>query len=144
MTTYTLQTDCTCESYDDNDKLVPSNDCFGCYDDSLELLKSEVIEPWLEANDLYEDTAVRIIGTAIGWRRLSGYKDTTPKELVEALSLNGDYTLKFDLTGTTLSVKRYSHDEPTGARFFIVGLTTCDNSECDGECNSNYCANLPD
>jgi hypothetical protein len=119
-TSVEVSSNCVCEDYDEETgEAVYSNDCFGCYDDSLELLKSEVIEPWLEANDLYEDTAVRISGTAIGWRRLSGYKDTTPKELVEALSLNGDYTLKFDLTGTTLSVKRYSHDEPTGASFTV-------------------------
>jgi hypothetical protein len=115
-----VSSNCVCEDYDEETgEAVFSNDCFGCYQDSLELLKSEVVEPWLEANDFYEDTAIRISGTAIGWRRLAGYKDTTPKELVEALSLNGDYTLNFTLTGNALTVMRYSHDEPTGASFTV-------------------------
>jgi hypothetical protein len=115
-----VSSNCVCEDYDEETgEAVFSNDCFGCYQDSLELLKSEVVEPWLEANDFYEDTAIRISGKAIGWRRLAGYKDTTPKELVEALSLNGDYTLNFTLTGNALTVMRYSHDEPTGASFTV-------------------------
>lgn len=121
--TVEVTSNCVCEDYnEDTGETTPSNDCFGCWQDSLELLRESIIDPWAEANDYYDDTDVRISGTAIGWRRLAGYKDTTVKDLVEALTLNGDFTLVFKLENNAITVMRYSHDEPTGASF-TIGLT---------------------
>jgi hypothetical protein len=123
--TYQITNNCTCEEYDDetgeslldeNGYPVMSQECFGCYEDALANVKYEVIKPWLEANGYDEDTELVAYGTGLGWRRLSGLAHTTPKKIVETLSLNADWTLCFTLAdnGKTLSVVRYSHDEPMG------------------------------
>lgn len=123
--TYEITNNCICEEYDEEtgeSKLdeqgypVMSQECFGCYEDALANVKYEVINPWLEANGYDEDTELVAYGTGLTWQRLSGYANTTPNKIVETLSLNGDWTLRFTLAdnGKTLSVVRYSHDEPTG------------------------------
>ncbi len=122
---YEITNNCVCEEYDDEtgeSKLdeqgypIPSQECFGCYEDAMANLKYEVIKPWLDANGYDEDTELVARGTGMTWQRLSGYATTTPKKMVDTLSLNGDWTLQFTLAdnGKTLSVVRYSHDEPTG------------------------------
>ena len=45
------------------------------------------------------------------WQHLSGYTVATPETLIDKLTINGDFTLRFTLTGTTLEVVRASHDE---------------------------------
>jgi hypothetical protein len=123
--TYVITNNCICEEYDEEtgESLldehgypVMSQECFGCYKDALDSLEYGVINPWLEANGYDEDTELVARGTGLSWRRLSGYANTTPKTMVETLSLDGDWTLRFTLadSGKTLSVVRYSHDEPTG------------------------------
>lgn len=123
--TYEITNNCICEEYDEEtgeSKLdeqgypVMSQECFGCYEDALANVKYEVINPWLEANGYDEYTELVAYGTGLTWQRLSGYANTTPNKIVETLSLNGDWTLRFTLAdnGKTLSVVRYSHDEPTG------------------------------
>lgn len=123
--TYQITNNCICEEYDEEtgESLldeqgypVMSQECFGCYEDALANVKYEVINPWLEANGYDEDTELVAYGTGLGWRRLRGLAHTTPKKIVETLSLNADWTLCFTLAdnGKTLSVVRYSHDEPTG------------------------------
>lgn len=123
--TYQITNNCICQEYDEEtgESLldeqgypVMSQECFGCYEDALANVKYEVINPWLEANGYDEDTELVAYGTGLGWRRLSGLAHTTPKKIVETLSLNADWTLCFTLAdnGKTLSVVRYSHDEPMG------------------------------
>lgn len=123
--TYVITNNCICEEYDDEtgESLldeqgypVMSQECFGCYEDALANLEYCAINTWVEANGYNEDTELVARGTGLSWRRLSGYANTTPKTIVETLSLNGDWTLRFTLAdnGKTLSVVRYSHDEPTG------------------------------
>jgi hypothetical protein len=119
---YELSTDCTCESYDeDTDTSSPAEVCWGeCWDDRAGNLKYEVIKPWLEANGWDEDTIVRVEGSNMTWQRRSGYAVTTPRELLDTLSFGHQYRLDFALEGKSLSLVRYSHDEPTGASFVIV------------------------
>ena len=148
MTTYTLTTDCTCESYDDSDNLVPSDECFGCYDDDKRNL-IEALDVWIHALEL---SHIEIQGRNMGWTNSTGSAtiDADADELIRALQINGDHRLELeipegdDLADFDFKAKRYSHDEPTGASFFISGLTTCDYSECDGECNSNFCEGRPE
>lgn len=150
MTIYTLTTSCTCEVYvDDNEsESAPSDECFGCYEDDKRNL-IEALDNWIEALEL---SHIEIQVSDAGWTRASysGTIDADSEELLASLRINGDYNLEIDLPeGDDLAefdfkAKRYSHDEPTGATFHISGLTTCDNPDCDGECNYNFCANLPD
>jgi hypothetical protein len=64
---------------------------------------------------------LRIAGSRMGWQARSGYKviKATHKELWDALTFSGDWTLSYVLEGDSLTVTRYSHDEPTGASFTI-------------------------
>jgi hypothetical protein len=146
MATYTLTTDCTCESYDDNDNLTPSDECFGCYDDDKALL-IETLDKWIAELEL---SHIEVQGRKMGWTRANGSViiDADAEELIKAMQLRGDFRLEFDLPDEDydhdLKVMRYSHDEPTGATFLIDGLTTCPDSDCSGECNSNFCENFPD
>lgn len=50
------------------------------------------------------------------WLGRSGWATATPETLIEKLTLNGDFTLRFTLAGNTLEVVRSSHDE-LGALF---------------------------
>lgn len=146
MATFTLTTDCTCEMIDDNDELVPSNECFGCYDDDKALLV-ETLDKWIAELEL---SHIEVQGRGMGWTRANGSViiDADIEELIKALQLRGDFRLEFELPDECFDhdfkVMRYSHDEPTGATFLIDGLTTCDDPDCGGDCNFNFCENLPD
>lgn len=146
MSTYILTSDCTCEYYDDNEELVPSDECFGCYDDEKALLV-ETLNNWIAQLEL---SHIEIQGRNMGWTRANGAMiiDADSEELIKALQLNGDFRLEFELPDEDFDhdfkVTRYSHDEPTGATFLIDGLTTCPDPDCSGECNSNFCENFAD
>ena len=116
MDTATLDTTCVCSDEEGN----YLENCYGCFEDSLEWVK-EVINNWTEAIN-FDGTEVRVDGKAIGWQRLSGYLETTVDELPRALGINGEYRLVFTLDGSDLSIKRYSHDEPTGASFTVTPI----------------------
>jgi hypothetical protein len=47
----------------------------------------------------------------MGWTASSGYLVTKAGHLLEKLSINGDYTLRFFRKGKDLEVVRSSHDE---------------------------------
>jgi hypothetical protein len=114
---YELTNSCICEDWDeDTDTYSPSDSCWGCYEDEMANFKSEILKPWMSANGYDEDTELVARGTGMTWQRLSGYAYLTPDEMVEKLSINGDWTLRFTLSdgGKTLTVVRYSHDEPVG------------------------------
>jgi hypothetical protein len=146
MATYTLTTDCTCESYDDSDNLTPSDECFGCYDDDKALL-IETLDKWIAELEL---SHIEVQGRGMGWTRANGSViiDADAEELIKAMQLRGDFRLEFELPDQDydhdFKVMRYSHDEPTGATFLIDGLTTCPDPDCSGECNSNFCENFPE
>ena len=65
---------------------------------------------------------IRIEGRGIGWTSASGYAicKANSKDLLTALTFNGDWRLHFIFEGNTLAITRWSHDEPTGASFEVV------------------------
>jgi hypothetical protein len=73
---------------------------------------------WLTANEFELDTPIKILGSGMTWRGVSGYKITTAKNLISSLTGNYDFTLRFYANAdyTTLKVVRSSHDE-LGASF---------------------------
>lgn len=90
-----------------------------CWDYKLEWL-DELVEEW--SKNCGRDYMV-ISGRAMGWQRTSGHTDAMPatgKELLKALTFSGDWTLNFRLDqDNLLTVRRWSHDEPTGASFIV-------------------------
>jgi Tfp pilus assembly protein PilX len=119
--TFEITNSCICEDYDEDTEMSsPSNECWGCYDDEVSNLWYEVIKPWMNANGYDEATNLIIRGSGMTWQRLSGYAYATPKTIVEKLSINGDWTLRFKITdgAKTLTAVRYSHDEPVGTGEF--------------------------
>lgn len=125
MTTATIQefeltSHCTCESYDEEtDTSTPSEYCYGCWDDEMENFRYIILAPWLDANEWDENTRIRIEGGGMTWRGVSGFLNTTAEKVVEGLTINGDFTLRFKLDGAELTCSRYSHDE-YGAYFRFV------------------------
>lgn len=97
---------------------VPSDYCYGCFDEEIDNLKYCVIEPWLNANGIEEGTLLRVDGSSMGWTHSSGYTfaKADTKSIVEALSINTEWTLRFRVEDNNLIAVRSSHDE-LGARF---------------------------
>lgn len=126
--TTTLQSDCTCEVFNDDEIASPSDECFGCYDDDLMYLRDEVIAKWVEVNG-YASNTVRIDGKGLGWQNLSGYKVVALDNVATSLNINGDFRVVFTLDGTELTAQRWSHDEPMGGAVFT--FTLVDDSELE-------------
>ena len=133
-----LESNCSCEEYDDEtgeSKLdeqgnaIQSQECFGCYDDDKTYIQDEVITTWVERNGWEMDTPLKINGERMTWLSRSGYAFATPETLIDKLTLNADFTLRFTLTGDTLEVVRASHDE-LGAFFEFAKI---DESELEDE-----------
>lgn len=131
-----LSSDCYCEEYDEETgeskldeqgEVVMSQVCFGCYDDDKAYIQDDLIATWVERNGFEMDTPLKVNGSRMTWLSRSGYAYATPETLIDKLTLNGDFTLRFTLTGTTLEVVRASHDE-LGALFEFEKL---DESEVD-------------
>jgi hypothetical protein len=123
-----LSSDCSCEIYDeDTDTSSPSDSCWGCWDEEVENLNECVIKPWVERNGWEMNTPLKVNGKRMTWLGRSGYAYSTPETIIETLSLNGDFTLRFTLDGNTLEVVRSSHDE-LGAMFEFEKL---DESEVE-------------
>jgi hypothetical protein len=147
-----ITTNCECLYLDEEDKEVIPDDCFGeCYQEAKDFTL-ELIEEWLERND-YPD-AVIIQGRAMGWQRREGYalireagSEDMARAILDKLTLNADFTLNFTLQGKACTIRRGSHDEPTGASFELQPFTPCDGwSECQAtegiteHEGANYCA----
>jgi hypothetical protein len=120
-----LSSDCYCEEYDhetgeskldEQGNPVPSNECFGCYEDDKLNITYEIIKPWAERNGFEMNTPLKVNGSRMTWLSRSGYAYATPETLIDKLTLNGDFILRFTLTDNTLQVVRASHDE-LGALF---------------------------
>ena len=133
-----VSTNCACTFIDEEGNEVPEimpDYCFGCgdwmTDDAIALL-----DEWQRLNDY--PGAVIIQGIRMGWRALSGYafiRDSDSlkisRELLDKLTLDGDFTLNFSLTGKVCTIKRTSHDEWPGAEFTLEAFTPCDGwSDC--------------
>jgi hypothetical protein len=91
----------------------------GCYEYKLEWLEEELNE-YLEANG--NPSTLQVNGSAMGWQRRSGYAtcEADYRKLLDTLTFSGDWRLRFIFDGNELRVQRYSHDEPTGASFYVV------------------------
>lgn len=120
-----ISNNCSCEIYDEetgeskvdeNGYPVMSDYCYGCYDDDLVNFKYDVLPEWLGANGWDSDTRIRINGSGMNWTRSSGYAITEAQNILDKLSINGDFTLRFYRKGKNLEVVRSSHDE-LGALF---------------------------
>ena len=133
-----LDSNCLCEEYDEETgeskldeqgEVVMSQECFGCYDDEKAYIQDEVITTWVERNGFEMTTPLKVNGSRMTWLGRSGYAYATPETLIDKLTLNADFTLRFTLTGTTLEVVRASHDE-YGALFAFEKL---DESELEDD-----------
>ena len=113
-----LSSNCECEGgYDEG--------CMGevCYVPIKEDLEEFVFPEFLRRNG--NPSSITIIGKAMGWQRVSGVM-TIPADFdrfFSALTINGDWTLRFSLIDNKFSVVRSSHDEPTGAGFSVEPST---------------------
>lgn len=121
----TLTSDCTCEYYDNETEEYiegkPSEYCYGCWDDSVYDFNENILYPWYAANNYHDNTPIRIITPNIGWMKQSAYCDTYAKDILDKLTLNGDFILRFTLENDKLECVRSSHDE-LGANFaFVLG-----------------------
>lgn len=108
-----ITTDCTCEDEDGN----TATDCYGCYDEAVAYLSDYLIPEWVKQNGDNATDLVLVTGHGMGWQRLYGWTNARVGELLEAVTLNGDYRIRFELLDGILIAHRYSHDEPTGAKF---------------------------
>ena len=135
---YQVYSHCHCEEWDSvndcpvldsNGNPVPARDCYGCWQDDQSNVEWDMLAPWLSANSIGEDDKLYIGGDGIGWRRLSGYTIAEPtiEDIVLRLTRNiGDFTLYFKYDGKDLTVRRSSHDEPTGTGVMVFRLATED------------------
>lgn len=110
-----VSTECNCFDEDGTYAL----ECLGCNEDSRYELEEFLLKKWMELQGDAVSDLVYIEGSNMGWTRLSGWTNARLEDLVEALSINGDYTLYFALENGELTCRRTSHDEPTGASFKI-------------------------
>lgn len=116
-TKFEMTSDCTCETWDeDTDVSEPSSECFGCFADDKDNFKYEVLKPWLESNGWDEDTVIYVYSGNMNWNHVAGWTNIRASEVVDCLTLNGDFTLRFKLENGQLTCVRSSHDE-MGALF---------------------------
>jgi len=96
-----------------------------CWDYKRDWFEEDV-ERWLSAQGSPE--RVTIAGKHIGWQRLHGYKtiNADHKDIFNALTFSGDWTLSVEVTAEAFKVTRYSHDEPMGATFWLVAAESED------------------
>jgi hypothetical protein len=109
---------------DCGNELQPTTYCDGiCWEDS-NMTAEYALEEYLKSVD--NPNYVRIEGRAMGWQRRSGWKDSKSdwESLRDSLSIDGEYTLRMEIDSAAgiFTVWRYSHDEPTGARFSIYPI----------------------
>lgn len=98
---------------------MEQSDCYGdCYTDA----KEGALRLLLDWADTHKVEAWRIHAENLGWTRKSGTSAPIGglEETFDALTLNGDWRIKFVLDGESLIAYRYSHDEPTGASFTFI------------------------
>lgn len=126
-----ISTNCSCEKENEvTGEFEPADNCYGdCFEDSKEQL-TYLINDWLEHNTFTDNTLIRIDGSGMGWRSQSGYTDVTLDKVAEALYLNGDFRIRYELSENfVLTAQRWSHDEPMGSAiftFFKSPLNKCD------------------
>ena len=117
-TEMSLTNACYCEVEDETTgELTWSNECFGCFEDDKQYFKDEFLMPYLNSKGWDEDTVIRVIGERMNWDSSSGWTEIPAKDLLKALAINGDYTLRVEITPEKeMTITRSSHDE-YGASF---------------------------
>jgi hypothetical protein len=109
---FELSSDCSCEAYDeDTDTSTPSNECFGCFEEDKDNFKYEVLNPWLEANGWNTESLVYVFSGNMNWNQVAGWTNIYANQVIDCLTLNGDFTLRYKLDGKDLTCVRSSHDE---------------------------------
>lgn len=110
---FEISTTCSCVDETENGEFEPSQECYGCWDDLIEVWNWDIYKPWIEANNMTETTTVSAYYADMNWDRQSGGFKCQVKDLeeLEPLKINSDFTLRFKLDGKTLTVVRSSHDE---------------------------------
>ena len=108
--------------YDSNGEPVPADYCrYDCYDEQVYDFTDNILPMWLEAKGIMADSPVRILGSGMTWRGVSGHSDTSARGIVKALEFGNDFILYITYDDEThdLTIVRSSHDE-LGARFEVV------------------------
>jgi hypothetical protein len=97
----------------------PSNYCDG---DCGEFARDMFTECW---DERFTDRPVLVESFGVGWQRTSSVTILNDVAADDALSrlLGDEADLKAVFADSALEVTRWSHDEPTGARFSFTGLT---------------------
>lgn len=113
---YEMTSECVCVSFDDDENESQSDECFGCWDTDKDNFRYAVLNPWLERNGWTEDTLIYLHSTNMNWNRVSGWTNIRASEVIDALTLRGDFRLRYRLDGKVLVCVRSSHDEQ-GALF---------------------------
>jgi hypothetical protein len=133
----TITSDCVCYKVDEdgegvldtNGEAVPSEYCYGdCYAEQVFDFTDNILPSWLEAKAIMADSPVRILGSGMGWRGVSGYADTSARNIIKALEIDGDFTIRVTYEDGELSFVRSSHDE-LGASFSVVPMSLDGESE---------------
>lgn len=113
-----ITTECSCEDYDETtDTSYPSDFCYGCYEQAVFEAQAIMFE-WRRRN-FYQGEYVMVRATNVNWEAITINKVVHLEKLIDLLKLRGDYTLYIQLDGRDLTIRRTSHDEPTGAFFDI-------------------------
>lgn len=114
---FELTNNCVCQDYNmETDTYSASDTCYGCWEEEKQLLETCVIYPWMKANKLDWNSAIQISGSRVNWDAIKVSGITTPEDLVDSLSINSEFILRFSLEGKSLTCVRSSHDE-VGATF---------------------------
>ena len=126
--TYTLTNDCVCtkfdeetgeEMVDENGDPIPSDYCHECYEEELEVFHEFILDEWLKRNNADRDSRIIVSSEAMNWNKVSGIASVSAKNLVDTLSINTSWILRFTLDDKELTVVRSSHDE-LGAPFVVA------------------------
>lgn len=125
----TITTDCTCQAVDEdgnyieNDKGEPvlADRCYDgdCWNYQVEDFGESFIPMWTEQVGLDNSDLVEVSSASVRWTREPFKAITQVENILAVLYFGNQYTLDFTLDGTSLTVVRYSHDEPTGSSFTI-------------------------
>lgn len=113
---FEISSDCSCVEFDEDENESQASECWGCWDDDKTNFKYEILAPWLEANGWDEDTEILIKSENMNWDRVTGWAVKSASDALNALTLNGEFTLRYKLVGEELTCVRSSHDE-MGALF---------------------------
>jgi len=102
-----------------------------CWETGIENVEW-LLQTWLGKQNIGGQVYdLHIGGGGIGWQRREGYTiaKSTAQGVLDKLGIGGDYILRFTLQGEELSVRRSSHDEPTGTGKLVFRLATDEEIE---------------